>query len=239
MKKILTLILALTLALSMCTIAFAAPPAGTPSDISIEQDGNFHSVYVFGPALVLIFEDGSTAVSSMGPADKADVMTDGIVIKNVTSVDVPAEQKTKMAVDTNSIIVTNVTEESAASVKRQIEDAYAAGGGSIHLETLTGVTAYKVNADGTITDADGKEVSVSTEYLSVDSILATARAFEEMLQERIAEERARAASALQPAPIRGSDSTGESISGGSSSSPAPSVSPTPAPTSTPTPTPAP
>ncbi len=236
MKKILALVLAGVLAIGTYTVAFAAPPAEAPSEMSIEQDGKLHSVYVFGTALVLVFEDGSISISSMGPVGRVDIMMDGVAIKNVASVDIPAGQRTKMALDENSIIVKNVTAEDAEAVKKQIEDAYAAGASSIDLTTLTGVVAYKVNADGVIEDINGMAVPVSTVNMSVNSIYATAKAFEEAIQETITENGTRE-DATQPAPISNSSSSGSGgSSGGSSSDPttAPTTAPTAAPTTAPT-----
>ena len=240
MKKVLALVLAGVLALGTYTVAFAAPPTEAPSEMSVEQDGNFHSVYVFGTALALVNEDGSITIYSMGPVGRVDVMMDGVVIKNVSSVTIPAGQRTKMALDENSIIVENVTAESAEAIKKQVDDAYAAGAESIDLGIFAeDVVAYKVNADGVVEDADGVAVPVSTVDMSVNSISTTAETFEEVVQELMEEERA----ASQPAPISSSSSSSSSSSGSSSSAtsaPATSTAPsTPAP-ATPAPaTPAP
>lgn len=239
MKKVLALVLAGVLAIGTYTVAFAAPPTEAPSEMSVEQDGKSHSVYVFGTALALVSEDGSISISSIGPVGRVDVMIDGVVIKNVASVDIPAGQKTKMALDENSIIVKNVTAKSGEAVKKQIEAAYAAGASSIDLETLTDVVAYKVSADGVVENADGVAVPVSTLEMSVNSVDATVESFREII--------AGEETASQPAPISnssssssnsGSSSSGSSSGGSSSATTAPSSTPTAttAPTATPSPT---
>lgn len=192
MKRFLGLILTVALALGTCMVVFAAPPTEAPSEISVAQDGKSHSVYVFGTALALVSADGSTEISNMGPVGRVDVMMDGVVIKNVASVSIPAGQKTKMALEEGSIIVKNVTAESGEAIKKQIDDAYAAGATSIDLASLTDVTAYKVNEDGDIENANGKAVSNNALGMSVASVDTTVESFIEVMEEIIEEDRVRA-----------------------------------------------
>lgn len=250
MKKIFAFVLAGILAIGTCMVVFAAPPEEAPSEMAVAQDGKAHSVYVFGTALALVSTDGSIEVSSIGPVGRVDVMMDGVVIKNVSTVDIPAGQRTRMALEEGSIIVKDVTPESSEAVKKQIEDAYATGVESVDIAALTDVTAYKVNKDGAIEGADGKTAPANALEMSVTSVDAAVESFEEVMEEIAAEERAREAAAHsgsgneEPASVSSSSS-----SSGSSSSVAPSSNPsatqapqatpsaTQAPTQTPTPTP--
>ena len=209
MKKIFAFILAGVLTLGTCMVAFAAPPTEAPTEMSIEQDGKSHSVYVFGTALALVFEDGNIEISNMGPVGRVDVMIDGVVTKNVASVDIPAGQRTKMALEEGSVILKNVTAESAESVKKQIDDAYAAGATSVDLASLTNVTAYKVNEDGDIENTSGKTVPANTLGVSVASVDTTVESFGEVMEEIIAEDNAREAAAAQ------SNSGSSTVSGNS------------------------
>ena len=172
----------------------AAPPAAAPIEMSVKQDGKAHNVYVFGQSLALISTDGSIEISCMGSVGRVDVMIDGVLTKNVASIDIPASQKTKMVLDENSIIVKNVTAESGKAVKKQISDAYASGAASINLASLSGVTAYKVNTDGQVEDSSGKAVTSNAIGVSVSSTEAAAVSFaEEMKEIEIAEQEAEAA----------------------------------------------
>lgn len=199
MKKFLGLILAGVLTLGTCIVAFAAPPTEAPSEISVTQDEKSHSVYVFGTALALVSTDGSIEISSMGPVGRIDVMMDGVVIKNVASVNIPAGQKTKMALQEGSIIVKDITAESSEAIKKQIDDAYAAGATSIDLTFLTDVVAYKVNENGSIENADGKAVPNKTLGMPIASVDATVESFAEVMEEIIAEDNAREAAAKEAA----------------------------------------
>lgn len=101
MKKIFAYILSDVLTLGTCMTAFAAPSTETPAEISIRKDGKSHSVYVFGTALALVFEDVNIEISNIKPVGRVDVMIDGVVTKNLASVDIPAGQRTKMALDSS------------------------------------------------------------------------------------------------------------------------------------------
>lgn len=211
MKKILGLFLAGVLALGTCMVVFAAPPTEAPSSMSVAQDGKSHSVYVFGTALALVSTDGNIEISNMGPVGRVDVMMDGVVVKNVASVSIPAGQKTKLALEEGSIIVKNVTAESGEAIKKQIDDAYAAGATSIDLTSLTDVTAYKVNEEGSIENAEGKAVPNNALGMSVASVDATVESFAEVMEEIIAEDNAREAAAAAAAATRNSTVSGNSL----------------------------
>lgn len=211
MKKILGLMLAGVLALGTCMVVFAAPPTEAPSEMSVAQDGKSHSVYVFGTALALFSTDGSIEISSMGAVGRVDVMVDGVVTKNVASVDIPSGQKTKIALEEGSVIVKNVTAESGEAIKKQISDSYAAGATSVDLASLTDVTAYKVNEDGGIENADGKAVSNNALGISVASVDATAESFAEVMEEIIAEDNAREAAEREAAAQSSSTVSGNSL----------------------------
>lgn len=235
MKKFLGLFLAGALAIGTCMMVFAAPPTEAPSEMSVAQDGKSHSVYVFGTVLALVFQDGSVSVSSMDPVGRVDVMMDGVVIKNVASVDVPADQKTKMAFEKGSVIVINVTAESGEAIKKQIDDAFAAGADSIDLASLTDVAAYKVNEDGNIVDADGKAIPANVLGVSIASVDATVKSFGKAMEEIIAEDKAREAAAQRAADSSSGDTPSTvPSSSGSSATPAPTSAATSAPTATPT-----
>ena len=142
--------------------------------------------------------DGSIEISCMGPVGRVDVMIDGVLTKNVASIDIPASQQTKMVLDENSIIVKNVTAESGEAVKKQISDAYASGAASIDLASLAGVTAYKVSTDGQVEDASGKAVTSNEIGMSVSSTESASVSFEEELKEiENAEQEAKAAAAAK------------------------------------------
>lgn len=211
MKKILGLMLAGVLALGTCMVVFAAPPTEAPSEMSVAQDGKSHSVYVFGTALALVSTDGSIEISSMGTVGRVDVMVDGVVTKNVATVDIPSGQRNKIALEEGSVIVKNVTAESGEAIKKQISDAYAAGATSVDLASLTGVTAYKVNEDGGIENADGKAVSSNALGMSVASVDATAESFAEVMEEIIAEDNAREAAEREAAAQSSSTVSGNSL----------------------------
>lgn len=151
-------VLAISAALAMPATVLAAPPASAPVEMAVTQDGKTHKVFVFGTSLALVSTDGSIEISNMGPVGRVDVMIDGNLTKNVSSINIPAGQQTKMVLDEGSILVRNVSADGAASVKKQISDAYAAGASSVDLSTLTNVTAYKVNEDGTLANASGNTV---------------------------------------------------------------------------------
>lgn len=219
MKKLFAFVLAGILAMGTCTVVFAAPPTEAPSEMAVAQDGKVHSVYVFGTALALISTDGSIEVSSIGPVGRVDVMMDGVVTKNVSTVDIPAGQRTRMALEEGSIIVKDVTPESGEAVKKQIEDAYAAGADSVNIATFTEVTAYKVNKDGAVEGADGKAAPANALEMSVTSVDAAVESFEEVMEEIAAEEKEKEAAAQS-----GSSSEALSSSSCSGGSSAPTVS---------------
>ena len=174
---------AMAAALVMPITVCAAPLAAAPIEMSVKQDGKAHKVFVFGQSLALVSTDGSIEISCMGPVGRVDVMIDGVLTKNVASIDIPASQQTKMVLDENSIIVKNVTAKSGEAVKKQIGDAYASGAASINLASLAGVTAYKVNADGQVEDASGKAVTSTEIGMSVSSTEAVSVSFEEVMNE--------------------------------------------------------
>lgn len=188
-----TAALAMAAALALPVTVCAAPPAAAPIEMSVKQDGKTHRVFVFGQSLALVSTDGSIEISCMGPVGRVDVMIDGVLTKNVASIDIPASQETKMVLDENSIIVKNVTAESGAAVKKQISDAYASGTASVDLASLAGVTAYKVNADGQVEDASGRAVSANAIGMSVSSTEAASASFTEEIREMEIAEQAAAA----------------------------------------------
>ena len=191
---------AMAAALVMPITVCAAPPTAAPIEMSVKQDGKAHKVFVFGQSLALVSTDGSIEISCMGPVGGVDVMIDGVLTKNVASIDIPASQQTKMVLDENSIIVKNVTAKSGEAVKKQISDAYASGAVSIDLASLAGVTAYKVNADGQVEDAFGKAVTSTEIGMSVSSTEAVSVSFEEVMNEfEIVEQEAKAEEAAKAA----------------------------------------
>ncbi len=233
MKKLFAFILASVLTLSTCMVVLAAPPTEAPSEMSVEEDGKTHSVYVFGTALALMFSDGGIEISSMGPVGRVDVMMDGVVIKNVSSVNVPAEQKTKMALEADSIIIKNATKESGEIVKKQIEDAYASGVDSIDLSSLDNVTAYKVNEDGDIENANGEAVSANALEVSIASVDTTVESFGETMAEIIAEDKAKEAAEQQKRAASNPPAKKSGSTPSSAPSTTPGTKPDPAPTDSP------
>ena len=189
-----TAALAMAAALALPVTVSAAPTTAAPIEVSVKQDGKVHNVYVFGQSLALVSTDGSIEISCMGPVGRVDVMIDGVLTKNVASIDIPASRQTKMVLDENSIIVKNVTAESGAAVKKQISDAYASGKASVDLASLAGVTAYKISTDGQVEDASGKAVTSNVIGVSVSSTEAVSESFaEEMKEIKIAAQEAEAA----------------------------------------------
>lgn len=189
-----TAALAMAAVLALPVTVCAAPPTTAPIEMSVKQDGKTHNVFVFGQSLALISTDGSIEISCMGSVGRVDVMIDGVLTKNVASIDIPASQRTKMVLDENSIIVKDVTAESGAAVKKQISDAYASGAASVDLASLAGVTAYKVSESGQVEDASGKAVTSKAVGVSVTSTEAASVSFEEEMKEfEIAEQEAEAA----------------------------------------------
>ena len=185
---------AMAAALALPVTVCAAPPTTAPIEMSVKQDGKTHNVFVFGQSLALISTDGSIEISCMGPVGRVDVMIDGVLTKNVASIDIPASRQTKMVLDENSIIVKDVTVESGKAVKKQISDAYASGKASVDLASLAGVTAYKVSEGGQVEDASGKAVTSDVIGVSVSSTEAVSVSFEEEMKEiKIAEQEAEAA----------------------------------------------
>lgn len=199
MKKIFAFILAGILVIGSCATVFAAPPAEAPSEVSVKQDGKAHNVYAFGTSLALVYADGSIDIFSIGPDGRVNVMMDGAVTENISNVSVPAGQRMRLALGNGSIIVRNVTAESGEAIKKQIDDAYAAGASSVELTSLTGVTAYWINEDGEIVNVDGVEVSIKEPELSIYSIDGLAKLFEELLKELMAEDALRAAAEAEAA----------------------------------------
>lgn len=220
-KRILSkaAVFAVAAALALPATVSAAAPATTPIEVSVKQDGKTHKVFVFGQSLALVSTDGSIEISTMGPVGRVDVMIDGVLTKNVSSIDIPANQQTNMVLDENSIIVKNVTAESGEAIKSQISSAYASGASSIDLASLGNVAAYKINADGQIVNANGNTVSSNAIGLSVASTDNASAAFSAELRaiEAAASEAAAAeASAAEPAVVS-SDSRVSSSSVGSGS----------------------
>lgn len=221
-KRILSkaAVFAVAAALALPATVSAAAPATAPIEVSVKQDGKTHKVFVFGQSLALVSTDGSIEISTMGPVGRVDVMIDGVLTKNVSSIDIPANQQTNMVLDENSIIVKNVTAESGEAIKSQISSAYASGASSIDLASLGNVAAYKINADGQIVNANGNTVSSNAIGLSVASTDNASAAFSAELRaiEAAASEAAAAeASAAEPAVVS-SDSRVSSSSVGSGSS---------------------
>lgn len=199
MKKFFAFILAGILTIGSCATVFAAPPLEAPSEASVKQDGKAHNVYAFGTSLTLVYTDGSIEIFSIGPDGRVNVMMDGVVTENISNVSIPAGQRTRLALGNGSIIVRNVDAQSGEAIKKQIDDAYAAGETNIDLTSLVGAAAYKINEDGEIVNVDGMEVSIREPELSVYSIDALAELFEEMLKEIMAEDAARAAAEAEAA----------------------------------------
>lgn len=217
-KKIIpkTIAFAMAAALALPVTVCAAPPATAPIEVSVKQDGKTHKVFVFGQSLALVSTDGSIEISCMGSVGRVDVMIDGVLTKNVASIDIPASQQTKMILDENSIIVKNVTAESGAAVKKQISDAYASGAASIDLASLVGVTAYQVSADGQVKDASGKAVASNVIGMSVSSTEAASASFEEEMKEMEIAEKAAALEAEAAAlGAEAAASVSESVGGSS------------------------
>lgn len=178
-KRIISKVAVFTMAaaLALPATVYAAAPTTAPIEVSVKQDGKTHKVFVFGQSLALVSTDGSIEISTMGPVGRVDVMIDGVLTKNVSSIDIPANQQTKMVLDENSIIVKNVTAQSGEAIKKQISDAYASGAVSIDLASLGNVTAYQINADGEAINASGNAVSSSVIGMSVSSTDAAVVAF--------------------------------------------------------------
>lgn len=217
-KRIISKVAVFTMAaaLALPTTAYAAAPAAAPVEVSVKQDGKTHKVFVFGQSLALVSTNGSIEISTMGPVGRVDVMIDGVLTKNVSSIDIPANQQTKMVLDENSIIVKNVTAESAEAIKKQISDAYAAGAVSIDLASLGNVTAYQINADGQAVNASGKAVSSNAIGISVSSTDAAVAAFTTELSEIIS---AQVTSTVDAALNEAANvSSGKKVSSSSSSS---------------------
>lgn len=140
-------------------------------------------------------------------------------MKNVSTFNAPAGQKTRMTLDEGSVIVNNVTAESGASVKQQINDAYAAGATTVDISTL-GVTAYKVDESGEVKDASGSKINSSVVGVEVRSVEEAGSSFTKEIEEIrqaqiIAENEAKAA---QAASSTSSSSSTSSTSSSSSSS---------------------
>lgn len=195
-KKILTL--STIAALTVPAVCYAAEAQrGEPVEVSVTNDGKNHSVCVFGTSLALIAEDGSMEISPIGGLTGVDVMIDGVVTKNVISLDAPAGQKNKMVLDENSIIVKNATPESSDSIKQQISEMYAAGATSIDLTALTNVTAYKVDETGSIQNASGNVVNANITGIEVQSSSEAYSSFEEEIEEIMQQEAEAARQASQ------------------------------------------
>ena len=219
-------VLAMSAALAMPVAVHAAPPTSAPIEMSVAQDGKTHKVFVFGTSLALVSTDGSIEISNMGPVGRVDVMIDGNLTKNVASIDIPAGQQTKMVLDKNSIVVKNVSAESAESVRKQISDAYAAGADSVDLASLANVTAYKVNENGALENAAGNTVSSAAIGMSVSSVNAASASFTaeiaEIVQrtanEAVSTDNTAAPAAEAPKATSSSDSKKSSSSSSSSNS---------------------
>lgn len=203
-------VLAMSAVLMMPATVLAAPSASAPVEMSVKQDGKTHKVFVFGTSLALVSTDGSIEISSIGPVGKVDVMIDGNLTKGVDSIDIPAGQLTKMVLDKDSVIVKNVSAETAKAVKKQISNAYAAGADSVDVASLTDVTAYKVNEDGTLSNAAGTTVSSKDLELTVSSVETASASFTAEINDIVkreaeaaaaeAEAKAKAAAATVEAP---------------------------------------
>ena len=218
-------VLAMSAALAMPATVLAAPPTPAPIEMSVTQDGKTHKVFVFGTSLALVSPDGGIEISNMGPVGRVDVMIDGNLTKNVASIDIPAGQQTKMVLDKGSVVVKNVTAETAEAVRKQINDAYAAGAGSVDLASLANVAAYKVNANGTLENAAGNTVSSASVGMSVSSVSAASAAFTVEIQDIVvraemaaAEKAAAEAAAAAPAVQEEKKSSSSSSSSSDSSS---------------------
>lgn len=208
-KKLIikTAVFAMTAALLLPATIYAAPPTTPPVELSVKQDGKAHKVFVFGTSLALMSTDGSTEISNMGPVGRVDVMIDGNVTTNVATINIPAGHLSKLALEEGSVLIKNVSPETGAAVKKQISDAYAAGATTVDLASLANVTAYKVNENGSLTNAAGSTVSAVSTGVSVSSVAETSASFTAEIQEIIvreaaeaAEKAAREAMAIAPAP---------------------------------------
>lgn len=178
-KKLLSkaAVLTMSAALMMPSTVLAAPNTTAPIEMSVTQDGRTHKVFVFGTALALAYTDGSIEISNMGSVGRVDVMIDGNLTKNVSSIDIPAGQKTKLVLDEGSVLVKNVSAEAGEAVKKQINASYAAGASSVDLSSLAGVAAYKINANGALENTAGNVVSANAIGMSVTSVDTAAAAF--------------------------------------------------------------
>lgn len=202
-KNLLTkaAVLAMSAVLAMPVTVYAAPPTSAPIEMSVKQDGKTHKVFVFGASMALVSTDGSIEISNMGPVGRVDVMIDGTLTKNVSSIDIPAGQHTKMVLDEGSVVVKNVSAESVEAVKKQINDAYSADAGSVDLAALANVTAYKVNENGTLVNTAGNTVSSTGIGMTVSSVDAASTAFTEEITEIVQREAIEADAAATRAAI--------------------------------------
>lgn len=225
MKKNLltkTAILAMSIALAMPTTVLAAPSTPAPIEMSVSHDEKAHKVFVFGTSLALVYTDGNIEISTIGPVGRVDVMIDGNLTKNVASIHIPAGHLSKMVLDKDSVVVKNVSSETAEAVKKQISDAYAAGADSVDVTFLANVTAYKVNENGTLTNAAGKTVSSKEIGMTVSSVEAASTSFTAEITEitkRTEEETASVADTIPTveAPEEKDSSSSSSSSGNSGS----------------------
>ncbi len=193
-KSIISKILVLTLCLSMALVVPAislAAERGEPTPMTVNNDGKAHKVCVFGTSLALVGTDGSVDISPIGKLAGVDIMLDGVVYKNVSTMDAPAGLVKKMVLDKGSVLVKNVTPESGEAIKQQISEAYAAGATTVNIADLGNVTAYKVNEDGKMENASGTVVDAKTTGLGSSVSEAYADFSEEMetiIQEQWEEE---------------------------------------------------
>lgn len=220
--KVLVSVMSLAMVLTIPTVSLAAERGGEPVEKSVAEDGKTHSVCVFGTSLALVSTDGSIEISPIGGLTGVDVMIDGVVTKNVSTFSAPAGQKTRMTLDEGSVIVNNVTAESGAAVKQQINEAYAAGATTVDISTL-GVTAYKVDESGEVKDASGSKINSSVVGVEVRSVEEAGSSFtkeiEEIRQVQIAAENeakaAQAASSTSSSSSTSSTSSSSTVSGNS------------------------
>lgn len=205
-KKLLVIALAITLALSSCVMGFAAP--ADESSMTIEDGAK--SINVFGKSIVIMVGD-ELEILPNNETKLVDIMVNGRVTKGVSMADMANLGKSKLVLESGSMLIRCSSKEKAAEMKAMIEEALAEGekldtglsGLSMDkLKSLLMDTIYIVDANGKLVDENGIEMPEGIRPGGISSISQAYKTFVDILDRMLKEEQEKLAP-VAPAPSSG------------------------------------
>lgn len=184
--KILTMAIVMTFAILMPSV-FVHAAEFSDKVIEVPQDGIKHTVIAFGSSIAIIYPDGKTDIIANNLSGRIDVMLDGEVIKGIGVVTVSAQNKANLVLETDSYLVSNISEQQANSFKKAITDALmkdapiSVFSAIENQDGMQGVNAFIIGNQGELQASDGTAASAGT--LSGIQITTPEIAYQEFAEE--------------------------------------------------------